>query len=74
MIDWPFADPRNVAVVTVKNIMNGVAPILRVTHDLDDGAWQFLVWVTPDIDDAAIMSLEEMTISDPTILELVDLP
>jgi len=74
MIDWPFADPRNVAVVTVKNIMNGVAPILRVTHDLDDGAWQFLEWVTPDIDDAAIMSLEEMTISDPTILELVDLP
>jgi len=74
MIDWPFADPRNVAVVTVKNIMNGVAPILRVTHDLDDGAWQFLEWVTPDIDDAAIMSLEEITISDPTILELVDLP
>jgi len=74
MIDWPFADPRNVAVVTVKNIMNGVAPILRVTHDLDDGAWQFLEWVTPDIDDAAIMSLEEMTISDPIILELVDLP
>ncbi len=74
MIDWPFADPRNVAVVTVKNIMNGVAPILRVTHDLDDGAWQFLEWVTPDIDDAAIMSLEEMTISDPTNLELVDLP
>jgi len=74
MIDWPFADPRNIAVVTVKNIMNGVAPILRVTHDLDDGAWQFLEWVTPDIDDAAIMSLEEMTISDPIILELVDLP
>ncbi len=39
---WPFADPENVAVITLKRILQGGSPILRVFHDEDDGGWQFL--------------------------------
>jgi hypothetical protein len=37
--DWPFADPKNVAVYTVKSIWKLGKPILYVYHDEDDGAW-----------------------------------
>ena len=40
--DWPFDDPENLAVFTLKRIVRGESPILRVCHDEDDGGWQFL--------------------------------
>jgi hypothetical protein len=72
--DWPFDDPKNVATFTVRQIVRDGNPILRVTHDSEDGAWQFLEWGTPNEDDAMIVGLEEMTRIDPSILELADLP
>ena len=42
--DWPFDDPKNVATFTVHQIARDRNPILRVTHDSEDGAWQFLEW------------------------------
>ncbi|MGO4185903.1 hypothetical protein AB4Z17_32735 [Paenibacillus sp. TAF43_2] len=39
---WPFEDPENVAVITTQKIMNKHSPILYVSHDSDDGMWQFL--------------------------------
>jgi hypothetical protein len=71
---WPFADPKNVAAFTVRQIAREGYPILRVTHDSEDGAWQFLEWVTPREEDAMVVSLEEMTRIDPSILDLADLP
>jgi hypothetical protein len=72
--EWPFADPRNVATITVRQIVQDGNPILRVSHDDDDGMWQFLEWGTPDEEDAMVVSLEEMTRIDPSILELAELP
>ena len=40
--DWPFDDPQNVAVVTTREITEENAPILLVSHDEEDGGWQFL--------------------------------
>ena len=40
--DWPFDDPPNVAVVTTRDVTEDKVPILFVSHDRDDGAWQFL--------------------------------
>jgi len=34
---WPFADPKDVAVVTLKSLAMGGNPILHVTHDAEDG-------------------------------------
>lgn len=39
---WPFEDLQNVAVITIEKIMKRQSPILYVTHDEDDGMWQFL--------------------------------
>jgi hypothetical protein len=33
MTPWPFADPENVAVITLRDIMDGKTRILLVTHD-----------------------------------------
>ena len=41
--EWPFESPRNLAVITLDRIMDGRNPILYVSHDEDDGGWQFLM-------------------------------
>jgi hypothetical protein len=71
---WPFADPKNVAVITLKSIAMGGSPILHVTHDAEDGIWQFLDGTTVSEEDASIVSLEEITQIDSSVMELADLP
>jgi hypothetical protein len=72
---WPFADPPNVATIALRDIMEGRAPILIVSHDADDGMWQFLDGRdSPDPDDAVILSLDCMLGLDPSIAQLADLP
>lgn len=39
--EWPFKDPQDVATFTTSSVISGKEPILYVTHDDDDGAWQF---------------------------------
>jgi hypothetical protein len=39
---WPFDQPRNCAVFTTRQVLEGAEPILHVTHDSDDHGWQFL--------------------------------
>jgi hypothetical protein len=72
--DWPFADPKNVAVFTLVSITDKKEDIVRVTHDDKDGAWQFLDARGARMDDVMVVSLESVTHLDPTVLELADLP
>ena len=72
--DWPFADPPNVAVFTVRRILEDGKPILRVCHDEDDGGWHFLDGGPCTNDQAMIVSLQEVVSRDPTIAALADLP
>jgi hypothetical protein len=75
MIDaWPFADPRNVAVFTVRDIVEMRRPILIVNHDTEDGAWQFLTGEPLNMKDAMLVSLSEIVRLDPTVAVLADLP
>jgi hypothetical protein len=71
---WPFADPQNVAVFTVRQIARDGHPILRVVHDIEDGAWQFLEWEPPRMEDAMLVCLKNVVSLDPSIRELADLP
>lgn len=73
-MEWPFADPENVAVVTVRQILLEHAPILWVCHDEDDGAWQFLPGDDVGIEDAMLVCLRTVLAHDPSIAELADLP
>ena len=72
--DWPFKDPTNVAVFSIRQIVFDRQPILHVTYDGDDGSWQFLGKETPSASDAVIVSFEEIAELDPSVKELSDLP
>ncbi|MCZ8522251.1 MULTISPECIES: hypothetical protein [Paenibacillus] len=71
---WPFEDPENVAVITIDRIMKRESPILYVTHDDDDGMWQFLDGSEVKEEEAHLLSLKEMVNIDPSLTQLSDLP
>jgi hypothetical protein len=71
---WPFDDPQDVAVITLKRIIFEGRPILYVSHDEEDGYWQFLDGRDVASEDAAVVGLGEVVERDPSILELADLP
>ncbi len=75
MVDdnWPFSDPRRVAVITLRQITEDGAPILLVTHDQNDGGWQFLGSGNPSPEEARVVALEEIHSLDPSIGALADL-
>lgn len=69
-----FRDALNTAVFTTKFVLEGNT-ITYVSHDEDDGAWQF--FSDDEFDDfeqvAKLVSLEEMIEIDPTIIELSEM-
>ncbi len=71
---WCFSDPADTEVITLARILEGSAPLLLVTHDEDDGGWQFLDGEHVFEDDAVVACLGEMVQFDPSLLELADLP
>jgi hypothetical protein len=70
---WPFSDTPNTASITTRQVLEG-APILLVTHDAEDGGWQFLCGTTNDPANARVVGLGRMFERDPTLGELADLP
>ena len=72
--DWLFDQPPNCAVITLRQIMNGDQQILHVSHDSDDGGWQFLSHGTPEIEDCIVVSLKRVVKHDPSVLAIADLP
>ena len=75
MDTWPFEDSKDTLVFTTKEVIEDGAVITYVTHDLNDGAWQFHATnETNDIDDARMVALSSICRLEPTILELSDLP
>ena len=74
MENWQFEQPENVAVITLRQIVDGEEPILHVTHDSDDGGWQFLGWENAREEDAKVVALRTIVRLDPSVQELADLP
>ena len=74
MTTWPFSDPKNLACITVKEIVLEGQSILRVTHDLDDGGWQFLTDEIINVENAMVLGLEEIYEIDESIAEISNLP
>lgn len=71
---WKFRDVKNTAVFTTRQGVNQNIPVLYVSHDEDDGAWQFHHGENISIEDAMIVSLAEIISLDNTLNELFDLP
>jgi hypothetical protein len=72
-IQWPFKDACSTAIYTTPDIIEEEKPILLVTHDQDDGAWQFHTEKTVPVSDAKIAALDEIVYHDPSVVELADL-
>lgn len=71
---WPFDQPQNCAVMTLRSIIFGGEPILYVTHDADDHGWQFLDGKPIDMANAALVGLGEIVRHDPSVLGVADMP
>jgi len=71
-----FKESLNTAVFTTKFVLEERKTITFVSHDNDDGAWQFLSddqW--DDFESVArVISLQEIIELDQSLLDLVDLP
>ncbi len=74
MSEWPFDDPPNTAAITTRSVLDDGAPILLVTHDLEDGGWQFLDGAAASSSEARVVGLGRMCARDASLLELADLP
>ncbi len=72
--DWRFADSPNTIVMTLERILRGVSSLLLVTHDAEDGGWQFLDGDQVFEEDGTTGLLGEMVQYDPSLIELADLP
>ncbi len=71
---WPFDDPPDAEVIILDRILRGKSSILLVTHDEEDGAWQFLDGEHVFEADAAPALLGEVCQLDPSVMPLADLP
>lgn len=72
--EWPFDQPPNCAVITLRQILERSEPILHVTHDLADHGWQFLSGGNVREEDAAVVSLAEVTRLDTSVLQVAQIP
>lgn len=71
---FPFNDDPDTAAIICCHIMENMAPILYVSHDEDDGMWQFLCGKEHEIDEARVVSLKEVFDLDNSIGVLKDMP
>jgi len=76
MTEKKFIDLDNTAVFTTKFVTSDKKEITTVTHEKDDGAWQFFSsdHFTNFEDVAKVVGLGQVIKMDSTILELADLP
>ena len=72
--DWPFDQSPNVATLTTRGIIDGSEWIALVSHDEDDGGWQFIGPRGARMDEAMLVALRQIFEQDASIAELADLP
>ena len=73
-MEYKFLEDKNTMVITTKAIINGQNDILLVSHDADDGIWEFLDGEEVVEENARIVSIAEMVKIDGSINKVYDLP
>lgn len=72
---YKFSEPENTACLSCSHVIEEQAPILYVSHDEDDGGWQFLCGVNNHTEeDARMVSLKSIIELDPSINKLNEMP
>lgn len=75
-LQWQFDDQPNTAVLANRKIFLSGEWIAYVSHDSDDGCWQFHTNQSEALieTDAVLISLQSVVNLDPSIMALADLP
>jgi hypothetical protein len=71
---WPFDQPRDCAVFVTRQVLEREEPVLHVTHDADDHAWQFIGSSDGTRENGHVIALHEAVEIDPSLLQIADLP
>lgn len=71
---FPFYDEPNTVVILCSHVINRDEPILFVSHDEDDGIWQFLCGKTHEVEDAKLVFLQSVFELDNSIETLAEMP
>ena len=73
-IDFPFLDAPNTACIMCRHVMDKEKAITYISHDADDGMWQFLCEDAHSEEDARIVTLYEAYLIDKTVGQVADMP
>ena len=73
-LKYPFTDAENTAAIICCHAMKDNKPILYISHDADDGMWQFLCGDSHEEKDAMAVSLHEVYLHDTSISPVATLP
>jgi len=74
LFDWKFADSPHTGVYLSETVHNGTEQVTFVSHDAEDGAWQFLGDSMSDGGGPVLSCFHHPIDRDPTLAELADLP
>lgn len=73
--DFKFREPESSSCIACKHVVSKKKPVLYVTHDKENGVWQFLCGDTEHANDTLhIISLKQVCKVDPTVNELYEVP
>ena len=71
---YPFNDEPDTMAITCCHILQEKSDILYVSHDEEDGMWQFLCGKLHIISDARIVSMYEMFATDNSVAQIANMP
>lgn len=74
LFNWKFPDHPHTGVYLSETVHKGTEPVTYVSHDTEDGAWQFLGDRMSDGGGPVISCFHHPIDNDPTLAELADLP
>jgi hypothetical protein len=74
LFNWKFPDDPHTRVFLSETVHTGTEPITYVSHDAEDGGWQFLGNSMSDGGGPVISCFHHPIDRDPSIAELADLP
>lgn len=74
LFDWKFPDDPHTRVFLSETVNKGTEPVTFVSHDVEDGAWQFLGDSMLDGGGPVISCFHHPIDRDPSLAELADLP
>jgi hypothetical protein len=74
LFDWKFPDDPHTSAYLSKTVHEKVEPVTYVSHDADDGSWQFLGDLMAGGGGPVVSCLHHPIDDDPTLKEVCDLP